>query len=391
MNRLIDVLGRRFGLFRTWGSFGRVAAWAAIWMLVLSAVAAPHLPRYTDRPHDADRPPSEVRYVGPISTRDFGGYLPPPDVPGSFRLAWIGGSEIKLREVSVPGEFSRRVATVGGQPLLVDSYNLIAPRLIDVIRAVETAADSGADAIVIALNPAWTRSEWSMRGWPNLDVSNLGSLVRHRSTWSWAAALTSPADVGWRLSRAAFPVVEAQARLNERLQRERERLSILTEPVEPRSPDPGDPRLPPEAAAFWLVQEDGPDVLADGDTRVGALMDGIGVDEREARFFAHRLVEAIGETGVPGFLYATPFAAESLAKPEFAASAERVAAFWEAIAADIDDPRITLVPRSATDTFPAPGLFFNNVHMNDAGPFADILVGWICTHWSTIDPTLECA
>src|SRR5690606_36169511 len=108
------------------------------------------------------------------SHTDFAGYLPPPHDPDGFTVAWIGGSEVKLREVSVPGAVEQRVGTVGGRPLLVDSYNLIAPRMIDVLRAIDTARGSGADAIVVALNPAWVRSERSMRDWPNLDVANVG-------------------------------------------------------------------------------------------------------------------------------------------------------------------------------------------------------------------------
>lgn len=163
MTRFLRFLTDRYGVFRTWPSFARVGAWVVLWTLLISAVVAPTLPSYTDRAHTPDEPPSNVRYVGPVSRTDFGGFLPPDHQDDSFTVAWIGGSEIKLNQVSVPGAVENRIGTVGGQPLLIDSYNVIAPRLIDVYRAADTAIDHGADAIVVAMNPVWTRSEWSMR------------------------------------------------------------------------------------------------------------------------------------------------------------------------------------------------------------------------------------
>ncbi len=205
----------------------------------MSFALAPTLPTFTDRAHTPDDPPSNVRYVGPISRTDFGGFLPPEHQDDSFTVAWIGGSEIKLNQNSVPGAVENRIGTVGGRTLLIDSYNVIAPRLIDMLRAVDTAIDHDADAIVMALNPAWVRSEWSMRDWTNLDVSNVGLLFERQATASWGALLTSPADVAWRLSRAAIPLVEVQSRLNERAGEESERFDLIDDPDDPA--DPADP------------------------------------------------------------------------------------------------------------------------------------------------------
>jgi len=389
MKTITSLLTERLGMFRTWGSFGRVTAWAVVWTVVISAVVAPAALDHTGREHVADIPASDVRYVGPISRTDFSGFLPPADSPDTFRLAWIGGSEVKLREVSVPGEFSQRVSTVGGAQLVIDSYNVIAPRWIEALRAVDTASTAGVDAIVIALNPAWIRSEWSMRGWPNTDVSNIGTLWSRRSTWSWAFALTSPSDAAWRLARAAFPIVEAQHEYNDDARDLVDALNIVERPDDLAPVERGDPRLPTNATAFWLVNEYGPDALTDEDTRVAAIMAGIGVDQAEAEFFAHLLVDTVSELDVPVLMYATPFSAESLAKPEFAARTDEVEQFWQAIAGDIDDPSVELIPRSQTDDFPQPGQFLNNVHMATPGPFADILVERLCAQWAAAG--LECA
>lgn len=390
MNRIITLLTGRLGVFRTWASFGRVVVWVVVWCVVVSLVVAPRLPVHTDREVVADVPASGVRYVAPLSRADLAGYLPPTDDGEVFKVAWIGGSEVKLREVSVPGSFDQRLSAVDGLPLVIDSYNVIAPRMIDVLRAVDSAVASGADAIVVALNPAWTRSEWSMRDWPNLDVSNVGTLWSRRSTWSWALALTSPADYGWRIGRAAFPLVEAQTRLSDDARDRVDELDIVLRPDEPRDTEPGDPRLPSNPTAFWLVDEYGTPILGGADIRVGGIIAGVGPSQAEAEFFARLLVDTVSDAGVPTFMYTTPFAAESLADPAFDARARDVEEFWRSIGATIDDPLIELESRSLSRDYASAGTFLNNVHMADPGPFADILVERLCAQWLAADSTWEC-
>jgi len=391
MNRLLDLLRNRLGVFETWPSFARVAAWVVVWVLVMSAITAPVLPSYTDREHPPDQPPSNVRYVGPLSRSDFGGFLPPSGDADEFNVAWIGGSEVKFLSVSVPGAFENRVDTVGGEPLVIDSYNLVAPRLIDVLRAVDTAIDHDADAVVIALNPAWPRTEWSMRDWTNLDVANIDTLWERPSMFSWGAALTSPADVGWRLSRAAFPLVEVQARLNERAEDESARFDIIPDPPEGWVPGGEvDPKLPTDPSSFWLVREHGVEILDDDNDRVRQLMLGIGVSQDEAEFFMRSIIETLDEAEIPVFMYTTMFSPEVLSDPAFDAAAQEVEAFWGAIAADVDSSYITIEPRSMSRDYDDVGTFIDHVHMQDPGPFGDILVERLCGQWSALDPDRSC-
>ncbi len=390
MSRVLRILTDRYGVFRTWPSFVRVAAWAFVWTLVISAVLAPSLPRYTDRAHSPDDPPSNVRYVGPISRSDFAGFLPPEHDDDSFTVAWIGGSEVKLNTVSVPGAVENRIDTVGGRPLLIDSYNVIAPRLIDMLRAVDTAIDHDADAIVMALNPAWVHSEWSMRDWTNLDVSNAGLLFERPATASWGALLTSPADVAWRISRALIPLVEVQSRLNERADDESDRLDLVETPDTPAPADTGDPRLPTDPSTFWITQAYGPERVEDDDVRVRTLMEGIGPGREEARFFIDAIVDRLDDADVPVFMYTTIFDPDSLADPAFDAAARDVEAFWASVAADVDDPLIEIEPRSMSRDFDSAGLFIDHVHMNNAQPFGEVLVERLCAQWTRTNPNWSC-
>ena len=146
MNRPIALL-TRMGVLDTRASMIRVAAWITAWALLIGHVVTPLAPRYTERPTVADIPATAVRYVAPSSQTDLAGFLPPKHDPKAFTIAWIGGSETKLNAVSVPGEFSRRVTSVGGKPVRVDSYNLVAPRTLDAYLALRAAIESKADAL----------------------------------------------------------------------------------------------------------------------------------------------------------------------------------------------------------------------------------------------------
>jgi hypothetical protein len=390
MNRTAAFVTGRLGVGRSWASVGRIVGFAVLWTLLISAVVAPRAPSLADRDVDPDIPPSrDVRYVGPISKRDYGGFLPPPDDPNAFTLAWFGGSEVKLFNTSVPGTFTSRVGTVGDRPLVVDSYNVIAPRLIDVIRAVETADAAGADAIVIALNPAWVRSEWSVRDWPNLDVSNPTTLFRRRSTLAWAFGLTSPADLAWRATRGAIGLVDAQVRINGYAHDELDRLDILDDPAEPPIADV-DPRLPTDPTGFWLVREYGPEILTVEDDRVRSIMTGTGSSQHEAEFFARLLLDTASATGVPVFMYATAASPESFRNPEFDAAAAEVEGFWRTLQAEIDSPLVQIEPRMLTRDIAIDGLFFDTVHMRDPVPFVAALTPLLCAQWIALDPTWEC-
>ena len=290
----------------------------------------------------------------------------------------------------MPGALTARVGAVGDRPLVVDSYNVIAPRLIDAIRAVETAEAAGADAIVVALNPAWVRSEWSVREWANLEVSNPTTLLRRRSTLAWALGLTSPADLAWSASRGAIGLVAAQARINGYAAG---RARPARHPATTREPAPVpdlDPRLPEDPVGFWLVQEYGPEILTVEDERVRAIMAGIGSSQDDAEFFARVLLDTVTDTGVPVYMYATAASPESFRDPAFVVEADEVEAFWRALQGEIDSPLVQIEPRSITRDIDIEGLFFDTVHMRDPGPFVDVLRERLCAQWIAHDPTWEC-
>lgn len=394
MNGIVARLVTRLGIGRTWASVGRIVAFTAAWVLVIGWVVNPAPPAPADRDIVADVPPSPVRYLGPTSPGDFAGFLAPEpgDTDDVFTVAMIGGSEVKLREVSLAGEVANRIASVGGMPTRFDAYTVVAPRPVDVLRAMESAIANGSDAITVSINPVWVADETSMREWANLDVSGFGTLWRDPGSWVWALALESPADAAWRLTRAVSPIVEAQQRLNARAAGWVERVDVLEHPPADEEPPPDlVPQLAGDATSFWLVDAYGDGVLADTTERVARMVDGFDDQSPAARYFGRRLVETAASADVPVFLYVAPFSPESAANPRFVEAQATIDAFWSEVATDVDDPLVTIEPASMTPEFAERAAYFDVVHMSDAGPFADVLVGRLCGQWRAADPTLECA
>jgi hypothetical protein len=397
MNRVITLLTGRLGVFRTWASFGRVVVWVVVWCAVLSLLVAPRTPQLADREHPPDVPVSDVRYLGPTSHQDLAGFIAPDEASDEpFTVAWIGGSEVKLNGVSVAGEVSNRLTAFGGRRIQIDAYTLIAPRPIDVLRALDSARANGVDAVVISINAVWLTDEWSMREWPNLDVSNIGTLWSRPSAWPWAASLTSPADAVWRVTRAAFSIVEAQNRLNEHARDVVDAIDVvargedLDAAVGPDR-DELDPRLPSDATEFWLVQEYGPSVMDNATRRVALMVEGLDDDSPVADALNLRLIEDAEAAAVPVFLYVHPFSPDALADPDFAIAAQQVEAYWTQLARRVTSPLVEVEPQVLTSLFADRANYIDVVHMVDAGPFAEVLVPRLCANWQTANPTKECS
>ncbi len=397
MNRVVAVLTERLGVFRTWGSFARVAVWVVVWCVVVSLVVAPAPPSLDDREHVEDLRPSDVRYVGPTSRQDFGGFLTPPHrTDDPFTVAWIGGSEVKLLGVSLAAEVSNRISAFGNRPVQIDAYTLIAPRPIDVIRALDSARANEVDAVVVSINAIWLTDEWSMRAWPNLDVSNIGTLWRYPSTWPWAASMTTPADAAWRVTRAAFPLVEAQNRLNDNAHEIVDAIDMVARPADggiPTGTDEPDPRLPATANSteFWLVQEYGVSIMDDTTVRIAKMVDGLDDDSPVADALNLRMVLTATAADVPVLMYVTPFSPEELTNPELAVAANQVEAYWTQLAGRLTSPLVEIEPGQLASLFAEQATYFDAVHMRDAAPFAEVLVPRLCANWQTAHPTKECS
>ena len=322
---VIDAVTRRFGVLRTWAERRPASrrGWSCgAWSL--SAVLAPQLPRFTDR-----APPGRRAAVGGALRRPDLAHrlrrLPAARRTTRTRSRWRGSAAPRSSSARSPWpEPSTDASTrsAGGR-CAIDGYNVIAPRLIDAIRAVDTAAASGADAIVVALNPAWVRSR--------VVTARLAQprRLQHRHAVDAAVDVVvgTRADRPLRLRLAAVAGGASRwSRPRPASTRPRRRkidwLDVLDDPTG-RCRSAG--RRGDRASAARVGHVAGRPLRHRrcSPTRTAgsaALIDGIGVSQHEAEFFAGVLLDTADDAGVPVFLYATPFAPESLADPAFDAA-----------------------------------------------------------------------
>jgi hypothetical protein len=386
-----ELLTDRLGVFTTRSSVVRVLVWTVVAAAGLSWAFAPDEPVASDRRIAADVPASDVRYVAPQSAGDLSGFLAPEPEDGEFNVAWIGGSEVKLESVSVPGEFSRRVTTVGGDELVIDTYSIVAMRVIDTYRAVLSAIDNGADAIVIALNPAFTTDEWSLRAWPNLDVSEFASLLGDARTIGLAAAFTSPADAVDRVLTALSPLARARLAANRTMTSWFDPLDVLDDPPDGTvSTEPLDPRLPSDSSTFWLRQESSRDP-EQVDERIAGIVEGFGVGSSTSDSVLDALVEAGEVAGVPVYLYAAPLSQDYLADPRYADTVAAIERHWQELDERTDAPNVVVEPGMLSREFTVDVPYQDPIHALDAGPLAEIMVERLCEQWRGLDARLECA
>lgn len=76
-------------------------------------------------------------------------------MPAVWNVAWVGGSEAVLRDVSLPAAATRLTPTLTGVPATYTAFAKIDPSPAETAAFARQAADEGANALVVTLNPQW--------------------------------------------------------------------------------------------------------------------------------------------------------------------------------------------------------------------------------------------
>jgi hypothetical protein len=387
MQRLATLL-RRIGVFSTWGSVARVAAWVVVAALVLGRVLPSHATVYTDRPIPADEPASAVRYVAPFDKGDEDGFLAPPHDPNSYTVAWIGGSEVKWQSVSVPARFASRVSAVGGEPVVIDAYSMLAMRSIDALTALHAAIDNGSDAIVVAVNPSWFFPEWSEQAWQALDVAYPGTLWRDPSTWGWAPFIASPGDLLLALAGSAMPLVDNRAGARDDVDGVFDATDVLLHPpVDPAGTAPPTTLkgLPTDTSDFWMLHERGRASQTSFSARFTVFLQGLeGADHSAGDDAVRQLLDVAADAGRPVFFYFTPVSFDVLDDPVDEPLVASLEARLAAIAGGATRPSVTVQADSLSREMEPGDVFLDVVHMNDPGPLLDLLTPLLCDQWKRV-------
>jgi len=81
--------------------------------------------------------------------------VPAERVTPPLTVAWIGGSEVELRDVSLTGAMADHLPAVGDRPIAYRPYTSIAAMPEDDVAHVDAAVAAGADVLAVSVNPAW--------------------------------------------------------------------------------------------------------------------------------------------------------------------------------------------------------------------------------------------
>ena len=201
VDALLAWLRRVVGYVPTPWSLVRVAAFTAV-VLLLAAVVIPDRPGQTrTAPYNRRLATATTRNVT-LPLNDPRGFKPTPRAK-TFRVAWVGGSEllgVKPRERAfIPQLVNDRIGSVDGRKTSTDIYFLNAIRLADELAAQSAAVSSKPDMVVVSLNPVWVLNDLAVQQWGYLDGVLAQGSIWPPSRWPAAASLVSPGDAGWRL------------------------------------------------------------------------------------------------------------------------------------------------------------------------------------------------
>ena len=72
-----------------------------------------------------------------------------------LRVGWVGGSEVVLRDVSLPSLANELGLEVGGRPVVFEPFTKTAASAVDTASLVSSALASGVEALIVTFNPQW--------------------------------------------------------------------------------------------------------------------------------------------------------------------------------------------------------------------------------------------
>jgi hypothetical protein len=72
-----------------------------------------------------------------------------------LRVGWVGGSEVVLRDVSLPSLANELGLEVGGRPLVFEPFTKTAASPVETASLVSSALASGVESLIVTFNPQW--------------------------------------------------------------------------------------------------------------------------------------------------------------------------------------------------------------------------------------------
>ena len=238
-DRLLTRLRSLVGYVPSAWSLVRILCFTLLGLLVISLVV-PYKPGELISPWNKVKGTNRSHIVS-LQLGDTRGYAPAAP-PGSYRIAWVGGSEIlgvRPRHQSIiPGLVNNRINEVDGKRTATDVYFQNAMRLADELSSLHRALASKPDLVVVSLNPVWVLNDLAVQQWGYLDGLLARGSVWPPSDWPVAASLVSPGDVGWKGLSTLFGSIDDRLYWGTKLTEKTADLSFLDKVAEGVEPAP---------------------------------------------------------------------------------------------------------------------------------------------------------
>lgn len=323
---------------------------------------------------------SRVVSLGLGDTRGF----KTPQHPHTFRIAWIGGSEVlgvnpKARSV-IPGLVNDRIRSVDGRPARTDIYFLNAIRLGDELAALKKALSTKPDLVVVSLNPVWVLNDLAVQQWGYLN----GDLVRGSlwppSDWPVAASLVSPGDVGWRVLSRVSSAVRDRFDWGVQMTKKTSGLSFLHTVPGGKEPAPKGLALLAQSRPvdFWQRHFDRPPKNA---TLIRTQLSILTRELASKSDFNERILkemfDSVRRAGVDTYFYMPAIAPQVYADPEGTRYINALEKRLAEVTKGLTNSRVHFDPHGLQDRVP-PTKYEDIIHKLHPGPEVKVLTGDLC-------------
>ena len=379
-DRLLDRLAR-LGYTPTVWSLVRIAAVAAICLVLVSTLLGRH-------PGELTSPWNKVKgtnksHVVSLTLGDTRGYRAVSS-PDSFRIAWVGGSEVlgvaPRKAAIIPGLVNNRIKTVDGRRTNTDLYFQNAMRLADQLASLEQALATKPDLVVVSLNPVWVLNDLAVQQWGYLDGILAQGSLWPPSSWPVAASLVSPGDVGWRGLSSVVGAVDERLHWGTKLTEKTSKLSFL-HPVD------GASEAPPTGLGalalrrpvdFWHQHYGGvPPDASLMQKQLSILHRGVNSESGINASIVKEMMAAVRRAGVDAYFYVPAIKPDVYADPDGKRYIDQLRDQLADVARGQTTKKVRFDPQGLQDRVP-PTEYKDIVHKLDPGPEVDVLTGDLC-------------
>ncbi len=391
-DRLLDRLGR-LGYAATAWSLVRIACVVAVSLVLVSLALGRH-------PGELTSPWNKVNgtnksHVVSLTLGDTRGYRPTAS-PNSFRIAWIGGSEVlgvAPRKASIiPGLVNNRIKTVDGRRTNTDVYFQNAMRLADQLASLERALATKPDLVVVSLNPVWVLNDLAVQQWGYLDGMLAKGSLWPPSSWPVAASLVSPGDAGWRGLSSVVGVVADRLHWGTEMTEKTSKLSFLHQVKGGAEPAPtglGQLALR-RPVDFWHQHYGGvPPDASLMQKQLSILHRGVNSESSLNARIVQQMLDMVRRAGVEAYFYVPAIAPDVYADPDGARYINQLRDQLADVAKGHTSEKVRFDTQGLQDRVP-PTKYKDIVHKLDPGPEVDVLTGDLCRLLEDTDHRTGC-